>query len=75
MLALLGPCFTAGLANAQEFSGNFTLPFEARWGLATQQRGITRSTCSAWRVVRCIQHDSGDAAAPRRLPGDTLANG
>ena len=34
-LALLGPC----LANAQGLSGKFTLPFEARWGLATLQAG------------------------------------
>jgi len=34
-LALLGPC----LANAQGLTGQFTLPFEARWGLATLQAG------------------------------------
>jgi hypothetical protein len=34
-LALLGPC----LANAQGLTGKFTLPFEARWGLATLQAG------------------------------------
>ena len=34
-LALLGPC----LANAQGLTGKFTLPFEARWGMATLQAG------------------------------------
>jgi len=34
-LALLGPC----LANAQGLTGKFTLPFEARWGLATLKAG------------------------------------
>jgi hypothetical protein len=34
-LALLGPF----LANAQGLTGKFTLPFEARWGLATLQAG------------------------------------
>jgi len=38
-LALLGPCFSTGLANAQGLTGKFTLPFEARWGLATLQAG------------------------------------
>jgi hypothetical protein len=38
-LALLGPCFGTGLANAQGLTGKFTLPFEARWGLATLQAG------------------------------------
>jgi hypothetical protein len=30
---------SAGLANAQNTKGNFTLPFEARWGLATLPAG------------------------------------
>lgn len=38
-LALLGPCFGAGLASAQGLTGKFTLPFETRWGLATLQPG------------------------------------
>jgi len=38
-LTLLGPCFGAGLANAQGLTGKFTLPFEAHWGLATLQAG------------------------------------
>ncbi|HTQ52929.1 MAG TPA: hypothetical protein VMI94_00625 [Bryobacteraceae bacterium] len=38
-LALLGPCFTAGLANAQGFTGKFSLPCDAHWGLATLAAG------------------------------------
>jgi hypothetical protein len=38
-LALLGVCLSAGPANAQGFTGKFTLPFEARWGLATLPAG------------------------------------
>lgn len=38
-LALLGTSFGTGLANAQGLTGKFTLPFEARWGLATLAAG------------------------------------
>jgi hypothetical protein len=38
-LALLGPCITAGLANAQDIAGKFTLPFAAHWGLANLPAG------------------------------------
>ena len=38
-LALLGTCFTAGLANAQDYTGKFTLPFAAHWGAATLPAG------------------------------------
>lgn len=38
-LALLGTCFTAGLANAQGLTGKFTLPCDARWGLAALPAG------------------------------------
>ena len=38
-LALLGPCFGTGLANAQGLTGKFTLPFEARWGTAALRPG------------------------------------
>jgi hypothetical protein len=40
--SLLTICFNAGLANAQiqkNASGKFTMPFEARWGLATLPAG------------------------------------
>lgn len=38
-LALAGALVFAGLASAQDVSGKFTLPFEARWGLATFPAG------------------------------------
>jgi hypothetical protein len=38
-LALLSACFVAGYANAQVVRGQFTLPFEARWGQATLPPG------------------------------------
>ncbi len=41
-LALLGPCF--GTAYAQGLTGKFTLPFEARWGLATLKAGDYKFT-------------------------------
>jgi hypothetical protein len=40
--SLLAICFNAGLANAQmqkSASGKFSMPFEARWGLATLPAG------------------------------------
>jgi len=37
-LAAAAAC-SAGMANAQAVKGNFTLPFEARWGLATLPAG------------------------------------
>ena len=52
-LALLGPC----LANAQGLTGKFTLPFDARWGLATLQAGdysfkLDRAMGSALQLYR-----------------------
>jgi hypothetical protein len=38
-LALLAACLNAGHASAQVFQGKFTLPFEARWGLAALPAG------------------------------------
>jgi len=38
-MVLLAACLTAGHANAQEFQGKFTLPFQARWGQATLPAG------------------------------------
>ena len=39
VLALLASCLGAASAKAQEFNGKFTLPFEARWGVATLPAG------------------------------------
>ena len=38
-LTLLAACLSAGLAWAQAAAGKFTLPFEARWGLAILPAG------------------------------------
>jgi hypothetical protein len=38
-LAVAGTLVCAGLASAQGYSGKFTLPFEARWGLVTLPAG------------------------------------
>ena len=38
-MALLAVCLMAGHANAQEFQGKFTLPFQARWGQASLPAG------------------------------------
>jgi len=38
-LALLAACLNAGHARAQVFQGNFTLPFDARWGQAVLPAG------------------------------------
>ena len=38
-MALLAACLMAGRANAQEFQGKFSLPFQARWGQATLPAG------------------------------------
>ena len=46
-LALLGVCLSAGPANAQGFTGKFTLPFEARWGMATLPAGDYSFTVDA----------------------------
>ena len=37
--SLLAICFNSGLASAQTLVGNFSLPFEAHWGLATLPAG------------------------------------
>jgi hypothetical protein len=46
--------FNAGLANAQNLAGRFTLPFEAHWGLATLPAGdysfVLEGTSSGNRV-------------------------
>lgn len=39
MFGCLALALSAGLASAQTASGNFTLPFEAHWGLATLPAG------------------------------------
>lgn len=38
-LALLATVVSAGLLSAEDFQGKFTLPFEAKWGLATLPPG------------------------------------
>lgn len=38
-LALLATALSAGLLSAEDYEGKFTLPFEARWGLATLPPG------------------------------------
>jgi hypothetical protein len=38
-LVFLASCAGASLANAQEFRGQFSLPFEARWGAAVLPAG------------------------------------
>jgi len=38
-LALLATVVSAGLLSAQDVQGTFTLPFEAKWGLATLPPG------------------------------------
>jgi hypothetical protein len=43
-LALAGTLVCAGLASAQGYAGKFTLPFEARWGLATLPAGDYKFT-------------------------------
>jgi hypothetical protein len=37
--ALLATVVAAGLLSAEDFAGKFTLPFEAKWGLATLPPG------------------------------------
>ena len=39
LLAVLAAGLSASLASAQEYEGKFTLPFEARWGLAVLPAG------------------------------------
>ena len=39
LLAVLAAGLSASLARAQEYEGKFTLPFEARWGLAVLPAG------------------------------------
>jgi hypothetical protein len=39
ILAGFVACLTGGVASAQDFSGKFTLPFEARWGSAILPAG------------------------------------
>ncbi len=39
VLALVAASLSAGLASAQTYEGNFTLPFEARWGGVTLTPG------------------------------------
>jgi hypothetical protein len=39
LLAVLAAGLSASLASAQDWQGTFTLPFEARWGLATLPAG------------------------------------
>ena len=39
LLAVLAAGLSASLANAQEYEGKFTLPFEARWGGAVLPAG------------------------------------
>jgi hypothetical protein len=56
-LGLLGPCFGTGTANAQGLTGKFTLPYEARWGLANLQPGdysfkMDKAPCGSLRVFR-----------------------
>ena len=39
LLAVLAAGLSASLARAQEYEGKFTLPFEARWGMAVLPPG------------------------------------
>ncbi|MFN7998142.1 MAG: hypothetical protein U0Q18_31260 [Bryobacteraceae bacterium] len=39
MLGLLASCLGAGLANAEEITGKFTLPFDTQWSVATLKAG------------------------------------
>jgi hypothetical protein len=39
LLAVLAAGLSASLASAQEYEGKFTLPFEARWGMAVLPAG------------------------------------
>jgi hypothetical protein len=39
LLAVLAAALSASLASAQDYEGKFTLPFEARWGMAVLPPG------------------------------------
>ena len=39
LLALLATVVSAGVLSAEDFAGKFTLPFEARWGMAVLPAG------------------------------------
>ena len=54
-LALLAACFNAGPASAQLLQGKFTLPFEARWGMATLPAGDYNFTIESSRT-NCPVH-------------------
>jgi len=63
VLALAGVLAFAGLASAQNVAGKFTLPFEARWGVATLPAGdyqftMERVTSPAmikvYRQTKCV---------------------
>jgi hypothetical protein len=61
-LALLAACFVAGHANAQDFSGKFTLPFEARWGQATLPAGDYSLTVNSLNTI-CTVYRGQNAVA------------
>ncbi len=87
--SLLAICFNAGLANAQmqkNASGKFTMPFEARWGLATLPAGDYTftlqgtgmgSTLRVYRGLECvakIQNQSYDQASSGRAALTVIQN-
>ena len=60
--ALAGAMVFAGFASAQSASGKFTLPFEARWGMATLPAGDYKFTMDSVNSPAIIEVYRGTKA-------------
>ena len=74
-LALLAACFVTGHANAQDFHGKFTLPFEARWGRATLPAGDYSLSVDAVRMACTLYRGRNTVAMIRAQAFDVTKSG
>jgi len=76
VLALAGVFAVSGLASAQNVAGKFTLPFEARWGVATLPAGdyqFTMERVTSPAMIKVTRRNKGVALilSPDRSPLST----
>jgi hypothetical protein len=73
MLGLLAICLGAGSANAQEYKGAFTLPFEAHWGATKLSPGnysFTVDSAAGPRVVTLFRGRNAVVMILSQVQGD-----
>jgi hypothetical protein len=59
LLAVLAAGLSASLARAQEYEGKFTLPFEARWGVAVLPAGDYTFRANASQIPCMVSVSQG----------------